>query len=496
MDKRFIAECEREALHLSGAIQAHGALLICDERRQVTHWSHNLPEFLPDAGPLSPGCPLPQALAAVLDRSVAQGSPRQQFDQVLGRPDSLPLDVTLIRGTHGQLLFELSHGEDADTLHTPPPSQPPASPSGNRPPSLAGLAAQQQALVEQVFALSGFQRVLYYHFRDDGDGEVLAEQHCPDNYGSYLGLRFPASDIPQIARQLYLLNPWRLISDASAPAVALTGLPEPPDLSRSDLRSVSPIHAIYMSNMGVRASLSFPITVAGQLWGLLTCHDTRVRHPPVATLATLAGMVRAHGMQVTATLAQHRMQLVDGLMRRFTPASEIIHRAGSLLTVWPELGVWLGEEFSVDSAQICLGEEQAHWGEGLEAEALAAIDHWFVRTHSDPVWMADSLSRQMPLFPLSQVAGVLAFKARLPDGRFLRVYLGRLEYIHEVAWGGNPDKPVEYHDGQLGIAPRRSFEKWVEKCVGRCRPWGNETRLLALRLRELLLGLAQHERPV
>src|SRR5690606_28628938 len=98
------------------------------------------------------------------------------------------------------------------------------------------------------------------------------------------------------------------------------------------------------------------------------------------------------------------------------------------------------------------------------------------------------LSRQMPLFPLSQVAGVLAFKARLPDGRFLRVYLGRLEYIHEVAWGGNPDKPVEYHDGQLGIAPRRSFEKWVEKCVGRCRPWGNETRLLALRLRELLLG--------
>jgi len=66
----------------------------------------------------------------------------------------------------------------------------------------------------------------------------------------------------------------------------------------------------------------------------------------------------------------------------------------------------------------------------------------------------------------------------------VRLYLCRREWLHEVAWGGNPDKPVEYHDGTLGIAPRRSFEKWVEKRIGYCRPWENEVRLLLLRLRE------------
>ena len=47
-------------------------------------------------------------------------------------------------------------------------------------------------------------------------------------------------------------------------------------------------------------------------------------------------------------------------------------------------------------------------------------------------------------------------------------------------------RPVEYHDGALGIAPRRSFEKWMEKRLGYSRAWGNEARLLALNLRDLL----------
>lgn len=94
--------------------------------------------------------------------------------------------------------------------------------------------------------------------------------------------------------------------------------------------------------------------------------------------------------------------------------------------------------------------------------------------------------------PWSHVAGVLALKGRCPDGRMLRVYLTRQEYIHEVAWGGNPDKPIEHHDGTHGIAPRHSFEKWVEKRMGHSRPWESESRLLGLRLREMLINAATH----
>ena len=103
------------------------------------------------------------------------------------------------------------------------------------------LAALQHELVERIAALTGFQRVMFYAFRADEHGEVVAEARHGDAYGSYLGLRFPASDIPHNARRLYQLNPGRLIVDAGAAAVPVAGRNDtPPDLTWSDLRSVSP----------------------------------------------------------------------------------------------------------------------------------------------------------------------------------------------------------------------------------------------------------------
>jgi light-regulated signal transduction histidine kinase (bacteriophytochrome) len=64
--------------------------------------------------------------------------------------------------------------------------------------------------------------------------------------------------------------------------------------------------------------------------------------------------------------------------------------------------------------------------------------------------------------------------------------LCRGETLYDVVWGGNPEKPVEVHEGLLNISPRRSFEKWVEKRMGYSRPWSNECRLMALKLREFL----------
>ena len=78
------------------------------------------------------------------------------------------------------------------------------------------LADACRALVDALRQASGFDRVLFYQFLPDDDGEVLAEACGDAAQGSYLGLRFPASDIPQVARNLYVLNPWRTIPDAQA----------------------------------------------------------------------------------------------------------------------------------------------------------------------------------------------------------------------------------------------------------------------------------------
>ena len=123
----------------------------------------------------------------------------------------------------------------------------------------------------------------------------------------------------------------------------------------------------------------------------------------------------------------------------------------------------------------------------LDSPALDNIDNWFCTERPDRAWFVDSLRHEFPALPHSEVAGLLAIKLHLHNGEFVRLYLCRQEMIYEVAWGGNPDKPVEHHDGYLGISPRRSFEKWLEKRFGYSRPWARETQLLALRLRELLV---------
>ena len=47
-------------------------------------------------------------------------------------------------------------------------------------------------------------RVKVYRFDADGSGEVIAESINGDKLPSMLGLRFPAGDIPQSAREMFL----------------------------------------------------------------------------------------------------------------------------------------------------------------------------------------------------------------------------------------------------------------------------------------------------
>ena len=95
---------------------------------------------------------------------------------------------------------------------------------------------------------------MVYRFDDDGHGEVFSEQRRPE-LESFLGNRYPASDIPQIARRLYERNRVRVLADIEyAPVPLRRRAPSPAqdlDMSLCFLRSMSPIHVQYLKNMGV-----------------------------------------------------------------------------------------------------------------------------------------------------------------------------------------------------------------------------------------------------
>ncbi|WP_161783923.1 GAF domain-containing protein [Massilia sp. LC238] len=143
-----------------------------------------------------------------------------------------------------------------------------------------GLEAFFRECVKVMQGISGFDRVMIYRFLPDGSGEIVAEHTAPEYQQKYLGLRFPASDVPSQARRLYLTNKLRVLADVEASMDALLppALPngEALDQSHCLLRGLSPVHLVYLRNMGVRATLTLSIVFDGKLWGLIACHH---HHP-------------------------------------------------------------------------------------------------------------------------------------------------------------------------------------------------------------------------
>ena len=112
-----------------------------------------------------------------------------------------------------------------------------------------------RAIASEVKRITEFDRVMVYRFDPDGSGTVIAEA-ANQELKPYLGLHFPATDIPKRAKHLFTLKSLRLIPDVAYEPVGITPELNPLtnellDMSMTTLRSVSPFHIEYLNNMGV-----------------------------------------------------------------------------------------------------------------------------------------------------------------------------------------------------------------------------------------------------
>jgi chemotaxis family two-component system sensor kinase Cph1 len=130
--------------------------------------------------------------------------------------------------------------------------------------------------IHELKRISGFDGIMMYRFDENWNGTVIAEEKS-NGLEEYLGVTFPASDVPKQARQLYLKNPYRLIPNRDYKPVRLYPILNPvtnsfTDLSDCNLRSVAGVHLEYLKNMGITASMSVRVIHNENLWGLISCH--------------------------------------------------------------------------------------------------------------------------------------------------------------------------------------------------------------------------------
>jgi len=271
-----LTTCDREPIHIPGAIQPHGVLLVLTEPAlMVAQVSDNVGEHFP----LGVAEVLAQPVSVLLDDPASVDDVRAALRDECWH-DMNPLQIM----AHGRRFDGIVHRhEGAAILELEPDPGPRVGRATHHPFRQALIQIQRvrtipelaNVVVEQVQRVTEFERVMFYRFHEDGHGSVDAEAKAPE-LEPYLGLHYPASDIPEQARQLYLKNWLRLIFDARyTPARVVptlrTDTGGPLDLSFSVLRSVSPIHLEYMANMGVRASMSISLIVRDRLWGLISC---------------------------------------------------------------------------------------------------------------------------------------------------------------------------------------------------------------------------------
>jgi light-regulated signal transduction histidine kinase (bacteriophytochrome) len=353
-----------------------------------------------------------------------------------------------------------------------------------------------QVIVQEVRGFTGFDRVMVYRFNAEGSGTVIAEEKRA-GLTPFLGLNYPATDIPQPARKLYLLNLLRIIPDINAQPVSIipqenpiTG--EPLDLSLSILRSVSPIHIEYLNNMKVTASMSISLIHNNKLWGLIACHNYTPKYISYETrticefLAQVIGLELSHkenseSLDDQVKLNSIQAQFVQSILKTESLIEGLRQHEQNLLDLVNAEGIAL----NLDHHLTLIGKTP-------HPVIIKQLIQW-IETQLKPeelIFCTDSLpSLYPPAEDFKDVgSGILAIAISKVQKHYLIWF--RPEVIQTIDWGGNPNKQTEKaENGILYLSPRQSFERWKETVHLKSLPWNKSEINAVLELRNNIIGI-------
>lgn len=474
-----LENCDREPIHIPGAIQSQGALVAVDGQGVVRFASENCERYLgvsvipgQDVTALSLFVDNMQ-LARLLDEGLAalsdDGDVPMPIELVLGQ---FRFDVVPHRSAD-LIVFEFEarqhsadeYGDFAIQAHR-------AMEKLRRP--RASINDLLQLATKELKALTGFDRVMAYRFRADSSGDVVGES-LEAFLSPFLGMRYPASDIPAQARALYVANTLRTIVDVSSLPVQLVQRDRGPlDLSASILRSVSPIHIEYLSNMGVGASMSVSIVINARLWGLIACHHMGPKQVPysVRMACDVIGQMLSANIHTALASKLAEKQLQVGKLRTRI-LEDVLHsddEFAALSSHAAELGLSLGADAVIVSQHSKLFRSAE-----LPREGMRALLHWLTTTRpGDALFQTDTLVQHAPEVAglLAPFCGVLALPLDINRGGWL-IFLRR-EQVQTINWGGRPEKLVRQGPLGLRLTPRGSFDLWSETVRFTSEQWASE----------------------
>lgn len=478
-----LSNCDKEPVHIPGRIQPFGAMLGFDTKsKEVLHYSANLGQMVFPNSEVKLG----QSYVDLINHSellhgirssMSLPTIRNQRDRIGSFSIAGATTDVSAYGCDNLLVVEFE-----PRTRRKGKSQSAISSVRSM---MAAINMQQdmdsllQTAVKSLRQLTGHDRIMAYRFLDNGDGEVVAES-TGVGIEPFLGLRYPAWDIPMQVRQIMLRAPFRVIHDIHAEHAALVSAAdaEPVDMTLSHLRGVSPIHVEYLANMGVRSTMNVSIIVKGQLWGLFAFHHYRPRMLTVDQRSICELFGQLISMKIQQEEERERLadrQRTQSILSAIgsssgEPAETLVTVGDDLLRVMKCDGVSYVSANKVASLGETPGGETVRNVCGLCNEDTAAIES---------LTQTGSFSKKQ----LGDTAGALILS--VAEEQFLIFF--RREVIHEIRWAGNKEKVIK--SGPFGprLSPRQSFAEYREAIVERCRRWKSIDLELATDVRRELM---------
>ncbi|MDA8585546.1 ATP-binding protein [Rhodobacteraceae bacterium] len=498
--------CDQEPIHLIGAVQPHGALIAIDySTHDISYVSANTQEFVGHAPEELLGKPLAFLIGA---QNVAE---MPAFPPEMKTPELLTPWFIAFAGHDGQAINAecLPHrNKDHIILEFLQTQAAPATIWEDellrreliseliKPDALSELADVSARIIRDV---TGFDRVMIYKFAEDKHGEVIAEStNRPD---SFLGLHYPASDIPDPARRHFTLNIMRSIPDINGTHIPILGLSgevadaasaKPLDLTFSKLRAVAPVHVEYLNNMGVGGSLSISLITNGALWGLVACHhySPRVVSSSRLRFVELLGGTTSALLQSIENTNQLRKNIKAEKMAFF--AEQQVRSGIALRDFVATQAAALMDLVDAQGLYMVLGGDIIQHGAvlkpALDFAPLNGMLHEGVATTDHLSGLVQMTAAQMEL-----VAGA-AVLSLSEDGQDFMVF-SRGNYDQTIRWAGKPEKIERIdEDGVSRLSPRGSFALWQEERIGKSKPFDAVDRDTLRILRRALFALNSVER--
>lgn len=488
--------CGSIPLNFINLVQPHGVLLVLDKKDlRIVQVSENTIAFL--------GLAAEALLNQPLARFIKDEQVAYLRDQVAGKEitNHLPLNINweepeekafsgLLYAKEDYLLLEIEPlsvtgtGDSFIQIYQEIGQVVAALKNSSSMEGLCKIAA------EELKKISGFDKVMVYQFDENWNGEVVAEEHEP-GLPSYRGLHFPASDVPKQARELYLKTPYRLIPDVHAQAVKLLPVVNPltnrlSDIAQCSLRAVPLVHIEYLKNMQVGASMSTPIVVGNNLWGLVSCHHKVAKTISFELRSSFEIVSGIFSAQLSALEKENSFSYASALHKVELKLLEQIYSKPSLEEGLLREPALLHELFKVNGLVLVTSETYETSGEVPDKFFVHTLMKWLSRYHREQVFFTDALPTLFSSAAKQKdsASGLIALEISKGKGYLLGF---RPEVIKAVNWGGNPNEAIYFNEDETQYHPRNSFKLWREEVEFTSEPWRPEEVEAARHIRIAIL---------